>query len=147
MCTVLGDRTEAHMARRHRSDSYSPAQRDLSTLYTHTRSLDALLTPVPLSPMPTLSPSLTRAAVLGTEDRRMFDPLASTSLPAAARPDAARLVPSRAPNFVRLNFQNPAAVAVCVRRKVRREVLFATKKRRKGARGRKHYNYWSQFGC
>jgi len=42
-------------------------------------------------------------------------------------------------------FNVPSQTAICVRRKERREVLFALK-RTNGA-GAKHRNYWSKIGC
>lgn len=43
------------------------------------------------------------------------------------------------------SFQVPKAVDVCVRRKQRREVLFALKRTRSG--GAKRRNYWSGVSC
>lgn len=108
------------------------------------------------------------------EDRRSFDPLSyvrparginnraastvvevsphviSDSVRAGNLPGAARSVGSqRARSFSRgvFRFAIPNKVAVCVRRKRRREVLHALKRTRKGAGARKRRNYWSDVSC
>lgn len=47
----------------------------------------------------------------------------------------------------RLGFQTPSTVMVCVRRKIRREVIFAKNKRRKGSGAKRHRNYHSNIRC
>lgn len=44
-------------------------------------------------------------------------------------------------------FDRPRDVTVCVRRKARREVLFAYRRTGKGARAPRHRNYWSDVKC
>lgn len=46
-----------------------------------------------------------------------------------------------------IGFEDPKRVLICVRRVVRREVLFAKRKTRKGARGAKRRNYYSDVRC
>lgn len=53
--------------------------------------------------------------------------------------------PSR--SFYAFGFKVPERVAVCVRRKSRREVLFAKRHTGRGARSRKRFNYWSDVRC
>lgn len=45
------------------------------------------------------------------------------------------------------SFSAPRSVMICVRRKSRREVLFALRKTGKGARSRKRRNEWSNVKC
>lgn len=45
------------------------------------------------------------------------------------------------------SFSDPRRVMVCLRRKTRREVLFAKSKTGKGARSRKRRNQWSNVRC
>lgn len=47
----------------------------------------------------------------------------------------------------RLAFALPKRVLVCVRRKQRREVLFAKKRTGRGSRSRKRFNVYSQVRC
>lgn len=44
-------------------------------------------------------------------------------------------------------FSQPAKVSVCIRRKARREVLFAKNRTGKGARSRRTRSYWSDVKC
>lgn len=46
-----------------------------------------------------------------------------------------------------LRFEAPRSVTVCLRRKTRREVLFAKSKTGKGSRSRKIRNQWSDVKC
>lgn len=77
------------------------------------------------------------------EDRRRFDPeqvfahpLNTSGLPAHIT-ERSQYYPS---------FKYPSATFVCVRRKERREVLFATR-RAKGRGGSRRHNYWSKVRC
>jgi len=47
----------------------------------------------------------------------------------------------------RFGFAVPEKVAICVRRKRRREVLFARRGTGKGSRARRKYNYFSTINC
>lgn len=122
-------------------------------------SLDSLLSP-PLPPTkPLVQTSLvvpvSRPSVLTPQsDRRLYHPnkFMVHALPRAA----AQLVPDRRGNAIRaqnlsprLMFNTPARVALCVRRKMRREVLHALKLTRKSGKGggRRHRNAWSQIKC
>lgn len=83
--------------------------------------------------------------VLAHEDRRLFH--FDRPAPAIAlRREATRLVSPRA-RMLRIQFAQPDLVAICARRKRRRQVLFAFKKSgRNGGRSYKR-NYFSQIGC
>jgi len=113
-----------------------------------TPSLDSLLaykirpTPV-LLPVPNYSQ---QSAVLQSGDRRLFQPDRSTAPPHAAVRSAAR-VTAGASNLASLKFADPKLVALCVRRKVRKEVLFAIKKTRKGSGASRRKNFWSNISC
>lgn len=97
-----------------------------------------------------------RSPLAEVEDRRtfhpdgMFRPVRSVGRARAqvrVAPSRAR-VPTLPFRFPDLHFFNPARhVAICVRRKIRKEVLFATKGRGKGARTPKRRNYWSKVRC
>lgn len=86
------------------------------------------------------------------EDRRFFHPLQDVK-PAAtfSRRDQSRVVlskPNRPFKFPDvLKFRVPKRVALCVRRKERKEVLHALGRLRSGRGGRKRRNYWSNVSC
>lgn len=78
-------------------------------------------------------------------DGRFFSPTAPDN-PRRIDGTAARIspVPHRMEG---IRFEQPEAVARCVRRKTRREVIFAKRKHRKGAGSRRRYNFWSTVKC
>lgn len=97
---------------------------------------------------------VTRTHVLRVEDRRHWSPVPRSWRPAGATSrDARRLVLRDVPNKPGLlphqvSFRVPDKVAICVRRKVRKEVMFATKKAgRGGAKARHRRNAWSDVKC
>lgn len=109
------------------------------------QSLDRLLT-APLRPPPVLLPvPVMPAAVVEVGDRRLWQPDRSTRPPHAVRPGASRVVAGARPEALR--FADPQLVAICVRRQVRREVLFALRKTRKGSGARRRKNFWSAISC
>lgn len=92
-----------------------------------------------------------RAMVTALEDRRFFNPLGPYRTPATFGPQR-RFRPavtySSSPGNIPIGigFARPDTVAICVRRKVRREVLFA--KNKSGGRHRRpRRNYWSSVKC
>lgn len=113
---------------------------------------DPLLDRIFASPL--LPVSLPRSVVRSVEDRRTFHPL-RTSRPAAALPRAASrlVVKSSAVNHFRDNlsarvgFAVPERVAVCVRRKERREVIHAIGRAGGGGSRRRRRNNWSDVIC
>lgn len=132
------------MARRSRTNSHRPDA-----------FIDELLSP-PIVPSPRPLPELrglaqARAVVKSIEDRRFWYP--GPVRPARSLHGGGRIVPSKAPKLAGrfppsgLSFDAPHKVAVCVRRKERREVLFAMKRTGKGSRSRRRRNKFSNMGC
>lgn len=107
-----------------------------------------MLRPMDFSPIKPRH-DLYRAAVLETGDRRRYHPNKFLQTPAAIRRDAVRLVQPLWSEPRSVSFAVPKKVALCVRRKVRKEVMFA-----KGHGGMKvsrqkprKNNYWSRISC
>lgn len=122
-------------------------------------SLTSLLSPsknYPLQPSTVTFIVPTPADVLGVVDRRTYTPTPYRVISSPRK--AARLIPDRMGQSIRdqvgpvpsgVQFANPKHVAICVRRKARREVLHAlklTKKRGKGG-GKTKRNLWSTVKC
>lgn len=89
-----------------------------------------------------------RPVLREVEDRREFHP--------ARRLRPARMVSglpaphkqkSKSFQAMQPSFAVPKGVAICVRRKERREVLFARRKTRKGSGGGRRFNEWSKVKC
>lgn len=137
------------MARR-RSYRSRLAKRDVLTIATQRVPSRALLA--------------ARPAVSFLDDRRLFhpEPFRAPVLFTTTRP--ARIVAARNTNHGRkfrtdnvsrakllspagVVFDEPRSVTVCVRRKARREVLFAKRKTGRGARSPKTRNFWSNVKC
>lgn len=99
-----------------------------------------------------------RTVLREIEDRRLYDPL-QDARPARGlshyaseigiKPYKRNVVRPKAaltPDVFRFN--KPVSVAICVRRKQRREVLFALKRTGKGSRRRRRRrNYYSEVSC
>lgn len=91
------------------------------------------------------------------EDNRAYHPTPALNRPASAvqRGNARLVIPAaknpkaspRASLPSQIGFQAPKGVLLCVRRKQRREVLFAKRLRAKGAHSRKHRTRWSDVKC
>lgn len=127
--------------------SRSRRERDVFT--PHIPSLEALLS-IKLTPLLPISPvttALTPVAIAELGDRRRWRPDASTAAPAASVKAAARVVSPPPPAVDRMQFADPNAVALCARRKRRREVLFALKKTKKGSGAKRKRNFWSDVKC
>lgn len=108
------------------------------------------------NPAPLLQPLAPKPLKL-LEDRRAFHPtkhvepktvsarprqvLRAERSPSISRPHAA---PYLSP---RIGLAKPDQVAMCIRRKTRREVIFAKGKTRKGAGARRTRNQWSDLSC
>lgn len=95
-----------------------------------------------------------RATFPEIEDGRRFDPDAfgfSTPMTSDARPAAPPVIPRARPGAQypshRIAFQAPKKTLVCVRRKERREVLFAKRKSGGGSRRRPHRRWYSDIKC
>lgn len=122
-------------------------------------SLTTLLSPLsPLKPIRHVTPK--RLTLI--EDRRSWHPQGA-SAPAksvhksrhrlALKPGASvqgvRSTPARtAPMPAGIHFQAPKKVLICIRRKMRKQVLFALRKTGKGAKARKHRrSFYSSVRC
>lgn len=119
------------------------SQRDFTT---PNQSLAQLLS-FKIRPAPLLLPVFTPSAVLDSGDRRVFQPDRSIAPPHTPVRSSSRVVAPLGGRLSTLRFQDPKLVAICVRRKQRKEVLFAKRKTRKGAGSRKHRNFWSDIKC
>lgn len=127
------------MARRRRRSEADPVDQRLDVLRD-------LTTPI-TRPLPGLH-HVRRAEVLEVEDRRRYHPLGALAPPSRALPRANEVRPSRNPATPwGFNFRIPNAVAICVRRKQRKEIIHA--KRIAGKRGLSggKRNVWSTVGC
>lgn len=87
-------------------------------------------------------------------DRRTFNPTRSIAPPAALNRNATRIVVDSYGKSIRnqtkapLRFSIPQKVALCVRRKIRSQVLHAFNKTGKGkSRRRPRRNFWSAISC
>lgn len=127
------------MARR-RSDRIRSTPDSLSGLLTPERFLTGL--------------DQARALIRSIEDRRLFHPERDYR-PALSFGRRSTLVISSSAGIAgrqnvlpaRVRFDVPEKVAKCVRRKERREVLFAKRKTRKGAGSRRRRDWWSDVSC
>lgn len=92
------------------------------------------------------------------EDMRVFHPDGGLRAPRSITSFRPRLVVRAANRLQKQNtlrspvpsaigFQVPKDVAKCVRRKERREVIHAKRLQKRGARGSKHFNLWSNVRC
>lgn len=100
-----------------------------------------------LDPLEGVRSTLVNDVIKMLEDKRRFsfDPLES---PRTVTRGGGRLVMDKGPGFSpALRFEKPAFVARCVRRKERREVIFAKGKSGGGARRRPRRNFYSGVKC
>lgn len=100
-----------------------------------------------------------RSPLIEVEDRRNWHPQVTNLMDAPVRSSRRARVPLQLAkplkrwgkphrfNFSRLQFSSPKQVLVCVRRKVRKEVLHALKKSGRGGNRRRRYNSLSQVRC
>lgn len=112
----------------------------------------AQLLATPIRPSPLVVPVSITQNYQPTEvltyglDRREFLPNRRSVPPTAVRSGASRVVVSK--SLSNLRFKEPKLVALCVRRKSRREVIFALRKNFKGAKVRnRRRNFWSSISC
>lgn len=143
------------MARRGRSRSITGSSADTSDI-TLGPDLNGLLEPLPALPVDPVSiiDEFTQPAI--PYDRRAFsfgeewqspkmevrnDVLSGQTKQVSERPSG------QLPSGVVVS--DPGRLAVCVRRKERREVLFALRKTFRGGRGngKRRYNEWSKVHC
>lgn len=91
------------------------------------------------------------------EDRRVYQPTPRLHRAAASlRPAHARILPKNVDRFGKairalpfgIRFGLPRNVAICIRRNIRKQVLFAKKRTgSNSSRNRKHRNFWSKVTC
>lgn len=115
-------------------------------------SLDALLAPpienYPIEPLGELNPS-EPFSLTEIEDRRLYNPegVLRSALDRGGQPSPARRIPQHDTRWSSVGFNNPKDVLICARRKERREVLFATRRHRRGRGGSRRRNWWSNVRC
>lgn len=122
-----------------------------------TRSTERDLFPIasePPSLLPFSRPTRSSLPLSEVEDRRLFVPPGVSHTPrlAGSRPARVRIPAGekagRKSALGRVGFSFPQFVIRCVRRKIRREVLFGLKRTRKGSRaGRRRRDFWSGVHC
>lgn len=121
-------------------------------------SLEKLLRPPILKqnpPLTAFSPSPTKIlknTLRDIEDRRTWHPQADKRPARSITRSQHKLVIPKSsgsrPLPKRVQFDAPKQVLICIRRKRRKEVLFAKKKTGKGSRARRHrHNYFSEVIC
>lgn len=104
--------------------------------------------------LPTPFPSVSRAYLSDIAADRTSDPFPDRprssrrqDVPLVSKKPS-RKVPRRLSHAYELNFEAPRYVVQCVRRKNRREVLFAKKKTGKGSKAKiRRRNAWSSVRC
>lgn len=103
--------------------------------------------------MPRLLSPLSYAPV---EDRRVFHPAGPVNRPVFSSPrSAARVVARQRPSSpyfpsqtkAILTFDVPNRVSICVKRKVRKQVLHAVNKAGKRGQRKPRRNFWSSISC
>lgn len=146
------------MGRKHRHSSSKTRSDDAFDVSTDSEVLRTFIKKNSALPSPIIHPSPPKPLKL-FEDRRTFHPdgknrpltavnarprtviRAERSSEAISRPHAA---PKLSP---RLSVEPASKIAVCIRRKTRREVIFALNKTGKGARSKRTRNQWSNTSC
>ena len=93
-----------------------------------------------------------RSLIRSLEDRRTFHPMRERRPFASLTREARRMrvAPGKASGIYpspRLSFFDGKQVSRCVRRKERREVMFALRRTGKGARARRRRDDFSNIGC
>lgn len=134
--TVLGD----SMAKRKRRSGQLTPGRDIFISIAK-RSLP------PVSPLYPYRRSVAIASPILIEDRRRHRPDKSIRPPGAVRKKATQIRPRK---FGLLKFANPEQIAMCIRRRTRREIMHATGfagAKRIMKKPRQNRNFWSNIGC
>jgi len=133
------------MARRRRDHAHDLIERPRDTFDI---AMDPLRDLRPLDPIPMLR----RQEVLDLGDRRFFHPERELAPAASRTRNDRRLVARSVVDYPGASWRRPerfnvaGQVAICVRRKTRREVLFA-KKRGGGGNRKPRWNEWSDVKC
>lgn len=122
----------------------SSGQRGNFSTSTHIPPSGVLPANIYAQQMAMLAKRQAAAAVLTQlEDRRRYNPTKTVAAPRATRRSATRLVD----HGNQLGWAEPFRVAICTRRAIRRQIMFAIKKTGKGARAKRNRNYWSDVRC
>lgn len=84
------------------------------------------------------------------EDNRLYAPDRSVRRPMSVQIGQSKVVAKKFKKPWALNFARPRGVAICARRTIRKEVMFAKKFAGKRGVGRgkpRRTNFWSKIGC
>lgn len=136
------------MVSRRRRDEYRAERED----FIKTPSLTTLLRPTVITTtlrQPIYSPDPIH--VRSIEDRRLYRPDRTVRPPAATIIGASRVTATRnKSNLTGLRFLRPNHVALCARRKIRRQVIHALRiagKKGTGKGRHRRTNFWSDISC
>jgi len=142
------------MARNRRNNHSKPDERDDSSIASD--HLSELLRPPKIqhtAPVAIPSPAkMLKNTLRQIEDRRTFHPQGNKRPARSLNRSQHKLVLADKKTNPRLSnrvqFDAPKRVLICIRRKMRKEVLFAKAKTGKGARARRHrQSYFSEVKC
>lgn len=117
---------------------------------THQTPSDLSVLLRPIQPLPRLIQEPVIQPLTEVQDFRLHHPSPAWSQPAKTVKGTRSTIGANtlSPKLTGIRFNNPKEVLICVRRKSRREVLFAKRKTRKGAGARRHKrNRWSEIQC
>ena len=139
---------------RHKDHDKHQKQRDTSDIATDSDVLRQFIKKQSVVPRPIVTPPPPKPLRL-LEDRRTFHPDKMTRPAGAVTKKATRLRAGRSSSISRphgplphhVGFSIPKQVAICIRRKIRKQVLFAKNKTRKGSGSRRNRNEWSDIVC
>lgn len=116
---------------------------------TRGRSASPIVTANPIPGLlrpPVPRPPITPPIVMS--DERLYSPLRLRQPLAAGRPARLKVPSTGSFRRGRIQFQSASVVDTCIRRKTRREILFARKRTRKGAFSKKRVrNAFSNISC
>lgn len=124
-----------------------------SALPTEDASQDPLLLsmpPVTFDPLPQIDPyqSDPIQSLTEVQDGRLWSPETITQSSTTVGTIApTTTIAQSGPLPSRLSYDYPVEAIHCVRRKQRREVIFAKNYRRRGRGGSRKRDFWSQFKC
>lgn len=142
------------MAKKH--DRHNNTKRDASDIATDSEVLRTFIKKSSVVPRPLLT-LIPPKDLRPIQDRRTWSPTRHTSAASIDRPHHKLRLPVRAGKAQlsrphghlasQIGFDQPRKVLICIRRKTRKQVLFAKRRTRKGSRSRKHRNYFSEIQC
>lgn len=126
-----------------KNNSYSGQRDNLNQSLTSLLNGPLIRPPIRLLPLPQNPYPQEVLPYVG--DRRFYTPDVTTAPPRSVTRSASKVVAGKQP--AALSFSDPKFVGICARRQIRKEVLHALKRTRKGAGSKKHFNFWSKVGC